>query len=62
MNKIWIAHRGNYKGVEEGNENKPEYILDAVEAGFDCEIDVWHFSDTSKDGRFWMQTEKEAIP
>ena len=37
-----IAHRGNYKYKNPSQENKPEYILEAINAGFDAEIDIWH--------------------
>jgi hypothetical protein len=35
-----IAHRGNLNGPNSIDENKPEYILDSIYRGFDCEIDV----------------------
>jgi len=35
-----IAHRGNINGPDPSKENNPEYILQAIEAGFDVEIDV----------------------
>jgi glycerophosphoryl diester phosphodiesterase len=37
-----IAHRGNLKGPNPERENSPEYLLEAVEAGYDCEVDVWY--------------------
>ena len=37
-----IAHRGNLKGKNPKYENHPDYILDAVWAGFDVEVDVWN--------------------
>jgi len=36
-----ISHRGNINGENPSMENKPEYILKALEEGFDVEIDVW---------------------
>lgn len=36
-----IAHRGNIHGPVPEQENKPSYIEEALDAGFDCEIDVW---------------------
>ena len=36
-----ISHRGNIKGREIENENDPQYIYEALDLGFDCEIDVW---------------------
>ena len=38
---IFISHRGNIDGRNPDLENKPEYIMRAVNFGFDCEIDVW---------------------
>jgi hypothetical protein len=38
---ILIAHRGNYKGANPERENSPEYVIEAIEAGFNVEIDVW---------------------
>ena len=38
---IYIAHRGNMFGPNLARENSPEYIAEAVNAGFDVEIDVW---------------------
>ena len=38
---ISIAHRGNTEGRKKDLENRPEYILQAIEEGFDAEVDVW---------------------
>lgn len=38
----FISHRGNLFGKDASNENNPEYILRAIEKGFDCEIDIWY--------------------
>jgi len=38
---ILIAHRGNIHGPNKLNENKPDYILETIKLGYDCEIDVW---------------------
>lgn len=43
----YISHRGNLTGPEPLLENEPGYIQDALDAGFDVEIDVWWI-----DGRF----------
>jgi len=37
---IFIAHRGNLRGPSE-RENEPSYIREAIEAGFEVEVDVW---------------------
>lgn len=36
-----ISHRGNLHGRDKGKENHPDYILQAIEYGFDVEVDVW---------------------
>jgi hypothetical protein len=38
---IYIAHRGNTNGPDPDNENKPEYLLKAIENGFYIETDLW---------------------
>jgi len=38
---IYIAHRGNINGPNETDENKPEYLLKAIEYGFYIETDLW---------------------
>jgi hypothetical protein len=37
----YIAHRGNINGPDLGRENWPQYIYDALNLGYDVEIDVW---------------------
>ena len=37
---IIIAHRGNLNGQNPSRENSPEYIDEAIAAGFDVEVDV----------------------
>ena len=39
-----ISHRGNIWGRELDKENHPHYIELALNAGFDCEIDVWNIA------------------
>ena len=39
--KKLISHRGNLSGPNLSQENKESTILHAVDAGFDCEVDVW---------------------
>jgi hypothetical protein len=36
-----ISHRGNLNGQMPENENHPDYIDEAIHAGYDVEIDVW---------------------
>ena len=46
---IYISHRGNLKGRNVERENEPEYIDEAIKAGFDVEIDMWWV-----DGRVYL--------
>lgn len=36
-----IAHRGNINGPNPEDENKPEYLVNTIELGFDVEADIW---------------------
>lgn len=36
-----ISHRGNINGINKKLENTLEYIENAINNGFDCEIDIW---------------------
>ena len=36
-----ISHRGNVSGPNPQEENKPRYIKQALNNGFQCEIDAW---------------------
>jgi hypothetical protein len=45
---IVIAHRGNRGGPNPTQENNPSYINDALNYGYDVEIDVWH------DNGWWL--------
>jgi hypothetical protein len=38
---ILIAHRGNITGPIPSLENEPSYLSDAINEGFDVEIDLW---------------------
>lgn len=42
---IKIAHRGNISGPNLEMENEPGYLMDAIEAGYDVEVDVWVMDD-----------------
>jgi hypothetical protein len=42
---ILIAHRGNLKGPDPERENNPEYIDEAIEAGYDVEVDIWYVGE-----------------
>jgi hypothetical protein len=43
---ILISHRGNINGKKETMENHPEYVLTALNLGFDVEIDLWYSNET----------------
>jgi hypothetical protein len=42
---IFIAHRGNIKGSLSGRENQPSYIEEALNKGYDVEVDVWYYGN-----------------
>ena len=42
-----ISHRGNLNGPNPERENHPDYIWEALRAGFEVEIDIWFV-----DGKF----------
>ena len=46
---IFIAHRGNINGNYPDKENRADYIHDALNQGFDVEIDVWF-----TDNQWWL--------
>lgn len=37
----FISYRGNLKGIDVTNENKPEYVMKAIEKGYYVMVDVW---------------------
>jgi len=48
-----ISHRGNTNGRIPHRENTKEYIMEAIESGFDVEIDLWHH-----DNNLWLGHDK----
>ena len=36
-----ISHRGNLSGPIPESENNPSYITNAINKGFDVEVDFW---------------------
>ena len=38
---LFISHRGNLNGINKDLENKPSYILKALDEKFDVEVDIW---------------------
>lgn len=45
---ILISHRGNINGRKVPFENQPTYIDDAIDSGYDVEIDVWYEVESNK--------------
>jgi len=45
MSLILISHRGNISGPLAAFENSPQYVLKAIDLGYDVEIDVWNLGD-----------------
>ena len=41
MVEKFISHRGNLVHKDLNRENKIASIMDVIEKGFDCEIDIW---------------------
>lgn len=48
-----ISHRGNLNGPNRTQENKPSYIIESLNAGYDVEIDVWY-----EDKKWWLGHDK----
>lgn len=46
---IFISHRGNINGKDPSRENSLEYLLAAMDDGYDVEFDVRYV-----DNRFWL--------
>ena len=40
-----ISHRGNLNGRIPERENSPDYIVESLSLGYNCEIDVWVIND-----------------
>ena len=43
---ILISHRGNINGPIIDRENSPKYINEALDLGFNVEVDVWYENNT----------------
>lgn len=51
-----IAHRGNTTGPKPHLENNPNYLLDALNSGFDIELDIWWWNEKfylGHDAPYW---------
>ena len=53
---ILISHRGNTNGVNHEKENSISYIEDALNLGFDVEVDVWYHEDN-----FYLRHDEQNI-
>lgn len=67
---ILISHRGNITGPIAEQENKPKYIDNAIQSGYNVEIDVWLIDDTIYLGhdkpeyqidQAWLQDRKDIL-
>ena len=43
---ILISHRGNIDGKQPNDENSPYYITNALNHGYDVEVDVWWYNNS----------------
>lgn len=50
---IYIAHRGNINGPNPSRENEPNYVVEALDKGYNAEIDVWFISK-----QWWLGHDK----
>lgn len=46
---LYIAHRGCINGPNPDRENHPDFLLEAVNSGFQVEVDVWYL-----DNKFYL--------
>ena len=52
---ILISHRGNIDSIIIKRENTQSYIQDAIDLGYDVEIDVWYVDFlVHKSSPFWL--------
>lgn len=58
-----ISHRGNLRGPDRYLENSPDYVLAAMRAGYDVEIDVWYLSNImGVESEFWLGHDCASYP
>ena len=43
---LYISHRGNLEGVNPKDENRPDYVINALNNNFHVEVDTWLIKDT----------------
>jgi hypothetical protein len=51
-----ISHRGNTEGPNKQRENSPRYICEAIDKGYDVEVDVW------VDKQLWLGHDNPQYP
>jgi len=56
----WVLHRGNSAGLRAATENDPALLKKALEAGWDCEIDVW--LDEGDKAGVWLGHDAPTFP
>lgn len=66
-----ISHRGNVDSIQPKRENTQEYIDEAIDAGFDVEIDIWggefskfyfgHDKPEKEVGLYWLHNNKRFL-
>ncbi len=54
---MYIAHRGNLNGPNKEYENKPDYLLEAINKGFYVETDLWYIDEKLLLGHDYPQYE-----
>ena len=42
---FFISHRGNINGPNKEQENKPEYLINALNEGYYIELDLWYIDN-----------------
>jgi hypothetical protein len=57
--EYYISHRGNLSGTNPERENDPTYIEEALDLGFEVEIDVWWGNEKFFLGHDYPQYEVE---
>ena len=45
---IFISHRGNLEIESPSRENSKDYILEAINCGFNVEVDIWKIGGPDK--------------
>jgi len=67
---ILISHRGNVNGKQHDKENHPNYIDNALNLGYDVEIDIWVIKGTYYLGhdkpqysitQYWLNERKDKF-